>query len=61
MCDCECELDVQCDERTCKKDACKADECVSTCDNEIDEEKEFECCGEGCCNEDNIIYDEFGC
>ena len=39
-CECECELDVQCDERTCKRDECEADECVSTCENKLDDEKD---------------------
>ena len=29
ICECECELDVQCDEETCKRDECEADECLS--------------------------------
>ena len=65
ICECECELDIQCDEETCKRDECEADECVATCENKIDDE-EYECCGEGCCDAENelfnkIVYDEFGC
>ena len=47
-CECECELDVQCDERTCKRDECEADECVSACENKLDDEEleEYECCGD---------------
>jgi hypothetical protein len=58
ICECECELDVQCEEGTCKKDECESDECLSTCSNEPEE---YECCGENCCNNDDIVYDEFGC
>ena len=57
ICECECEVKIQCEHGVCKKTECEADECVSICEQELDNE---ECCGGGCCNE-NIVYDEFGC
>ena len=50
-CICECETDITCKTDNCYKEECEEDVCLRECDEEADDE--VECCGEGCCLEDD--------
>ena len=49
-CICECETDATCKTDNCYKEECEEDVCLRECD---EEEDEVECCGDGCCLEDD--------
>ena len=48
-CTCECQTDSTCTTDNCYKEECEEDTCLRECDEEEDEE----CCGDGCCLEDD--------
>ena len=56
ICECNCDLDIQCEDDVCKKNECESEECFSTCEQES--EDYTICCGENCCD---TTYDGFAC